>query len=108
MGQAGKKGGVLSFILFIPQWTKIKDPDKIERRSNNISSTCIALANAQLLNSNRPKILPKARSLSIIYNLKNELSDSESLAGLETDYNLDEEADIFFEVLVMDTDLNRK
>lgn len=40
---------------------RIKNPDKIEKRRNDTTST---LANAQLSNNNRPKALPKTSSLS--------------------------------------------
>lgn len=49
MGQVGKKGGLLAFILLNPKWTRVKDLDEIEKRINSIS---FILANAQLLDSN--------------------------------------------------------
>lgn len=108
IGQAGRKDRTSSFILLTPKQTKIKDPDKIEQRSNNTSLVFATSANTQLSDSNWPKDLTKASFLSIIYNLKHKLSDSELVAVSEANYDLDGEADIFFEVLAMDVDLNRK
>ena len=61
MGRAGSKSGASAFILLTPKWTRIKDPDEIENRKNDTTSTS---ANAQLLDSNRPKALPKTSPLS--------------------------------------------
>lgn len=59
MGQTGKKGRASAFILLTSKWTRVKDPDEIKRKMNSISSTS---ANAQLLDSNQPKALPKKQS----------------------------------------------
>ena len=96
MGQAGRKDEALAFILLTPKWTRIKDPDKIEKRRNDTTFTS---ANAQLSNNNRPKALPKTSSLSQVVNVKDKLSDLESVAELEGNFELDEEADLFFGML---------
>ena len=106
MGQAGRKGGASAFILLTPKWTRVKDPDEIEKRINSTSSTS---ANAQLSDSNRPKALPKNSLLSQMLNMeKEELSDLESVAGLECDLELDEEVDLFSRILALDADQNRR
>lgn len=62
MGRAGRKGGASTFVLFTPKWTRLKDPDKIERRNAGfLSPTAV---NAHLSDSNRPKALPKISPLS--------------------------------------------
>ncbi len=56
-------------------------------------------ANAQLLNSNCLKALPKASPLSLVHDIEDELSNSESIAGLEGEDKLDKETDLFSRVL---------
>lgn len=105
MGRGGRKGRASAFILLTPKWTRIKDPDEIEKRMNN---TIFILANAQLSDSNRPKALPKTSLLSQVVNTKDELSDSESVAKSECDFELDEEADLFSGILASNADQNRR
>lgn len=106
MGRAGRKGGGSAFILLTPKWTRVKDPDEIEKRMN---STSFTLANAQLSDSNRPKALHKNSSLSQMLNMEEEeLSDLESVAGSECDLELDEEVDLFSRILASDADQNRR
>lgn len=63
----------------------MKDVDKIEKQSKNISSVFnIAIfVNAQLSNKNCLKTFPKINHLSFMLNIKNKLSDLESIASLE-------------------------
>lgn len=105
MGRAGRKGGASAFILLTPKWTRIKDPDEIEKRMNSALSTS---ANAQLSDSNRPKALPKNSPLSQVLNAAEEkLSDSESVAGSECDLEPDEEAELSSGILASDANQNR-
>ena len=93
-GRAGRKGGASVFILFIPKWTKIKDPDEIEKRINGTSSS--TFVNAWLSNSNRPKPPSKIIPLSQVVNAnEGDLSNSESIAGLEVDLDIDKGANLF-------------
>lgn len=52
MGRDGKKGGASTFVLFTPKWTRLKDPDKIEKR--NAGSLSPTAVNAQLLLQSTP------------------------------------------------------
>lgn len=106
MGRAGRKGGASAFILLTPKWTKIKDPKEIGQRGKNTNSTSATSANAQLSDCNRPKA--KTSPLSLVHNVEDELSESGSVAGSEADYELDEETDLFSEVLASDADQNWK
>lgn len=104
IGRAGKKGGASVFILFTPKWTKIKDPDEIEKRINGTPSS--TSANTQLSNSNCPKPPSKVSPLSQVVNAnEGDLSDSESIAGSEADLNFNEGADLFD--LATDADQDR-
>lgn len=105
MGRAGRKGGASAFILLTPKLTRIKDPDEIEKRMNNTTSTSV---NAQLSDSNRPKALPKTSPLSQVLNAEDELSESESVAESECDLELDADADLFSGMLASDADQNRR
>ena len=106
MGRAGRKGGASAFILLTPKWTRVKDPDEIKKR---INSTFFTSANALLLDSNRPKALPKNSPLCQILNVGEEkLSDLESVAGLECDLELNKEVDLFSRILASDADQNRR
>lgn len=62
IGQARKKDGASTFVLFTSKWTKIKDLEEIEKR--NVGPSFFIAVNAQLFDSNRPKALPKASPLS--------------------------------------------
>lgn len=111
MSQIGRKGGVLSFILFTPKWSHIKDPEKIEKQSNNSNNTSSALAsitsiNAQLFNNNCSKVLPEASLLSLVYNTQDELSDLESVVDskAESRNEFDEETNLFSEVFATEAD----
>lgn len=101
--QAKRKGRASAFILLIPKWTKIKDPNEIEKSINNITSIS---ANAQISDNNQPQTLLKTSSLSQIVNAKDKLSDLELVAKLGSDLELDEEANLFFRMLVSDADQN--
>lgn len=107
MGWVGRKGGASSFILLTSIWSRIKDLEEIEKQSNNTSlfSALATFAKGHLSNSNRPKALPKASFWSLVHNAKYELSDSESVVGLEVgaDYELDEETNLLFEVFAIET-----
>lgn len=104
MERAGKKGEASTFILLTPKWTKIEDPDKIKKRMNSTSSI---LANAQLLDSNWPKALPKNNLLSKMLNIKEEkLNDLESVARSEYDLELNKEVDLFSGILASDANQN--
>lgn len=105
MGRAGRKGGASAFILLTLKWTRVKDPDETEKRMNTTTSTSV---NAHLSDSNRPKALPKTSLLSQVLNVKDELSESESVAESECDLELDEEADLFSGMLASDADQNRR
>ncbi len=96
----------MSFILLIPKWTCIKDPEEIEKRSQNTSSGSASTisANAQLSNNNCSKVLPKASPLSLVHNVENELSNSESIAGSEDKDEFDKEIDLFSEVVATEAD----
>lgn len=62
MGQAGKKGVLFIFILFLPKWTKINaNSDKIEKQlaSNNFFTNAKA---AQPSSSNQALAKPSALS----------------------------------------------
>lgn len=61
-------------------------------------------ANTQLSISNRPKALPKASPLSLVYNVEDKLSDLESIASLEDEDELDEKTDLFLGVLATKAD----
>ena len=50
MGRAGKKGGASMFVLFIPKWTRLKDPDKIKK--HNAGSQFPTTVNVQHSDSN--------------------------------------------------------
>lgn len=109
MGRVESKCRALCFLLFISKWTKINDLEEIKQRSNKPNSASTILANAELSNSNRPKVLPKASALSLVQNLEDKLSDSEFVTSSEADYNLDDKkTDPFSEVLTMDVDQNWK
>lgn len=84
---------------------RIKDPDKIEKRKNDTTSTS---ANVQLSDSNWLKALPKTSSLSQVVNAKDKLSDLESVAELEGNFELDKEADLFSRMLASDADQNQR
>lgn len=108
MGRAGQKGGASVFVLFTPKWTKVKDPDEIEKRKTRVPS--FTSVNAQLSDSNRPKASPLSQTLSA----EDTFSDSESTAGSEvsseagSDAEFDEEADLFLGVLATEVDQDRK
>ena len=94
MGRAGRKGEASVFISFTPKWTKIKDPDEIEKRINRTPFS--TSANTQLSNNNRPKPPSKVSLLSQVVNAnESDLSNSESIAGSETDLDIDEGEDLF-------------
>lgn len=106
MGRARKKGGTSAFILLTPKQTRVKDPDEIEKIINSIFSTS---ANAQLLDSNWPKALPKNSSFSQMLNVEEEkLSDLKSVAGLECDFKLDKEVNLFSKILASNANQNQK
>ena len=98
----------MSFILLTPKWSWIKDPEEIQKRSNNSSSASAfaTSAHAQLSNHNCPKALLKGSPLSPVQNAKDELSDSESIVGskVEAEYELDKKINLFFEVFATDAD----
>lgn len=108
MGRAGRKGRASVFVLFTPKWTKVKDPDEIEKRKAGALS--FTLINAQLSDSNRPKASPLSQTL----NAEDTFGDSKSTAGSEvgseagSDAEFDEEADLFLEVLATKVDQDRK
>ena len=106
MGRAERKGGASSFILLTPRWTRIKVPEEIEKRVNGTPSSISA--NAQLSDSNRPKALPKTSPLSQVLNAEDDLSDAESIAGSEADFEYDEEANLFSGILASDADQDRR
>lgn len=82
MGRAGRKGGLLHFILFTPAWIVVKDQEEIEKRSNT-SSAFSSTANAQLQDSNWPKAIAQASPLSQTTFPDADTSDAESIAELE-------------------------
>lgn len=96
MGRAGRRGGASVFILFTPKWTKIKDPAEIKKRTNGTPSS--TSANAQLSNSNRPKLLSKISLLYQGVNTDDDLSESESIAGSKANIDFDK-VQTFFLVL---------
>lgn len=53
MGRAGRKGGKETFLLFTPQWSKIKDQKDVEERKSKNTKDATA-ANTQLSDKNRP------------------------------------------------------
>ena len=99
MRRARRKGKTSAFILLTPKWTRIKDPDKIKKRKNDTISIS---ANAQLLDSNRPKALAKTSFLSQVVNAEDKLSDSGSVAESKGEFELDKEAELFSEILALD------
>lgn len=105
IGRAGKKDRASAFILLTPKWTRIKDPDEIEQKMNKTNSTS---ANAQLLDSNRPKTLPKTSLLSQVINVKDKLSDSKSVPKSDCDFELDKEANLFSGMLALDADQDQR
>ena len=104
MGRARQKGRASVFILFTPKWTKIKDPNKIEKRKAR--ALFFTLVNAQLSDSNRLK----ASLLSQIVNAKNSFYDLEWTAGFDAGFNVefDENADLFLGVLATEVDQDQK
>ena len=73
---------------------------------NSISFTSV---NAQLLDSNRPKSLPKNSFFSQMLNVEEEkLSDLELVARLECNLKLDKKVDLFSEILISNADQNRR
>lgn len=76
----------------------IKDLKKIKKHSNNTSSvsTFAIFVNAQLLNSNYLKVLSKTSFLSLVYYVKNKLSNLESIIDLKTkaEYNLNKKTNL--------------
>lgn len=107
MSRAGRKGRASVFILFIPKWTKIKNPDEIEKCINGTSSSISA--NAQLSNSNCPKLPSKVSPLSQVVNAnEGDLSNSESIAGSKADFNFDGEVNLFDRAMDADQDRSRE
>lgn len=93
MKQPGRKNGASVFILLIPKWTRVKDPDEIKKKMNSTSSIS---ANAHFSDSNWLKILLKNTPLSQMLNVEQEeLGDLESVAGSQCNLKLDKEVDFF-------------
>ena len=116
MGRVGRKGGKATFVLFIPKWSRIKDPDEIDKRIPK-SSNGVTAGNAQFSDSNRPKAQAKISPLNQVLNADDDVSDTSSLAtseaGSETDFDINhnDEADLISGVLateVNETHFNRK
>ena len=105
MSRVGKRGGAFVFILFTPKWTKIKDPTKIEKCINGTPSS--TSANAQLSNSNCPKLPSKISPLNQVVNCNDDLSESESIARLEANIDFGKGADFFLGALAIDVEQNR-
>ncbi len=102
MGRAGRKGGASTFVLFTPKWTRIKDPEEIEKRNAGLpSSTAVS---AQLSDSNRPKALPKVSPLSQVLIAQDDCSDLESIAGTEAEFKINDEADLLSELFFTEVD----
>lgn len=94
MGKAKKKGEASVFILFTPKQTKIKDSNKIEKRINGTFSSIFA--NAQLSNSNCPKLPSKISPLNQVVNAnKSKLRNLKLIAGSQADLDIDKGADLF-------------
>ncbi len=106
MGQARKNGGTSTFVLFILKWTRIKDSEEIEKRNASLpSSTAIS---AQLSDNNWPKALPKVSLLSQVLNAKDNYSNLESIAGSETGFEINDEADLLSELFFIRVDEVRR
>ena len=74
-----------------------------------MNSVLFILVNAQLLDSNRPKVLPKNSPLSQVLNVAEEkLSDSESMARSKCHLEPDEKAKLLSGILALDVDQNWK
>lgn len=73
-----------------------------------MASTSATFANAQLLNSNCPKALPKANFLNLVPIAKDKLSNLELVAGSEAGIKdkLDKKTDLFSKIFVIEIDQN--
>lgn len=94
MSKARKKSKASVFILFTLKQIKIKDLVEIEKYINEISSSI--LVNAQLLNSNCPKLLSKISLLNQMVNINNDLSKLELIDKLEIDIDYDKKKTFFY------------
>lgn len=106
MGRIGRKDGACWFILFISRWTRIKDLKKIEKRVNGTPFSISA--NAQLFDSNWSKALSKTSLLRQVFNTKDKLSDVESMARLEANFEYKKKADLFCGILASDANQDQK
>lgn len=100
MGKTNRRDRVSIFLLFTSKWTKIKDPVKIEKCTNRTFSS--TSTNAQLSNNNHPKLLFKISFLNQVVNANDNLSESKSIAGLETDLDFNKKTGLFFGTLTID------
>lgn len=86
------------FIPFTPKQTRLKNLDEIKKRNAGFLS--LIAIKTQLSDSNCPKALPKINFLSQVFNTKNNLSDSKSIAlqsvvKSESKFEINENADFF-------------
>lgn len=79
LGRVGRKGGQAYFILFIPKWTQVKDPEEVKQRLAKRNSL-----NTELSNTNRPKAIKPSPLRQQID--PNEISDVESNADSEPEF----------------------
>ncbi len=111
MGQSEKKEGEVTFLLFIPKLSKIKNSKEIEKQKTK-NPKDIIVNNASILNKNKPIL-----KLNQMFNTNNDLSNTDSMVeleaelevSLEAEFNLDDgdQADLISGVLATETDKTR-
>lgn len=102
MGRAGRKGNQATFILLTPKWSQVKSPDEIAQYLAKRTESL----NIQPSDTNRVTLPANPSPLSREVAAE-DVSDMESLAGSEKEFNIldDLEADQFFNSLGTNAEL---
>ena len=82
ISHVGRKRSKATFALFIFKWSKIKNPDKIEKQLSKTSKT-VTSRNVELSDSNGPISQAKISPLNQVLNADNDTSNIELVARSE-------------------------
>ena len=116
MGQAGKKDGQSTFVLFTPKWSEVIDPKEIANReakkTHNLSSAT-SHASSQFSDSNWPRHLDPSPLSAVTTAQDDHESDTESVVGSVVDSGFEadgldmKDADLFSRLIITDADENQ-
>ena len=118
MGRAGRKENQLTFVLFTPKWSEVKDPKEIDKHmatKNQSSSSTASYANSQLSDSNQLKhSYPNPLSQMITpkdTNRSNTKSVASSVASSVVNFEANrfdfQDADLFSGFIITNADENQ-